>query len=222
MGLAYQALQQQQPQQAQPEEPLWDTSDPQKLKGQIEDSLRKTVVDTLSPVVTHFSGNQFESNLSILKGDARFPYAAKWENEIRQLAQQVPAALLGKPETVSGLYSLVASRHQQELVEEEVQKRMTAQQQPTEPDDGGVEVDDGEEEDEEEKEKPNQPVPQRQPEPQRQPQQVARPQSTQPSRSVRAPQQKLRLTREEAYMAEQMGMSHKEYALAKNLGDAEI
>ena len=61
MGLAYQALQQQQPQQQQPEEPLWDTSDPQKLKGQIEDSLRKTVVDTLSPVVTHFSGNQFES-----------------------------------------------------------------------------------------------------------------------------------------------------------------
>ena len=103
MGLAYQALQQQQPQQQQPEEPLWDTSDPQKLKGQIEDSLRKTVVDTLSPVVTHFSGNQFESNLSILKADARFPYAGKWENEIRQLAQQVPAALLGKPETVSGL-----------------------------------------------------------------------------------------------------------------------
>lgn len=207
--------QQQQPPQ---EEPLWDTSDPGKLKEQVEGALRKTVSDTLTPVVATLAGNQFESNMSILRGDPRFPYFQQWEGEIRQMASQVAPGLLSRLDTIANIYSLVATRHHGELIEHEVQRRMSAQADNN-PDE--VEVDDDEEETEEE-EKPQRPVPPpqqlRPPQPQRQ---ASSPMTTQTSRSVRSGV-RTRLTREEAYMAERMGMTLKEYAAAKNLGDVEI
>jgi hypothetical protein len=197
-----------------PEEPLWDTSDAAKLKEQVEGSLRRTVAETIAPVMTTFAGNQFEANAGILRADPRFPYFAKWEQEIRQLASQVHPGLLAKMDTLTNIYALVASRHQTELVEEEVQKRIRAQEE-SKTDSDEVEVEDEEESGNEEEEKS--------PRPQVPPPAAVRtrPVSVQPSRSVRT-QPRRKLTREEAYMAERLGMTPLEYAKAKDIGDIDI
>jgi hypothetical protein len=215
-----QAQQQQQARPAPPEEPQWDTQDPAALKKQFEASLQKTVVDTITPVMTTLAGNQFEANAAILRGDARFPYFGHWEQEIRQLAAQVHPGQLAKMDTLVNIYQLVASRHAPELIEQEVRRRLAAQEAQHPPETDDVEVDDGEEtEEEKEKPAPAVPVTPQPPPPAAAPPQ--RPASVQPARSVRAPQ-KARLTRDEVYMAERMGLTPKEYWQAKQLGDAEI
>lgn len=207
MNKVYTVLTQNQQQQPQaPAPPEWDTQDPAKLKEQVEGSLRKTVTDTLAPVVSTLAGHQFEANMGIMRGDARFPYFGKWEPEIRQFAAQVPPGALANLQTLAQLYELVASRHRQELVEEEVQKRLQAQHQP--PDTGEVEVED-EEEKEEDVETPA-PVPVT---PVAPPQAARATVPTQQSRSFRQPQ-RIRLTREQAYVADKLAMTPKEYAQA--------
>jgi len=217
MNKVYTALTQNQPQQPVSEPPAWDTQDPRKLQEQVEGSLRKTVTDTLAPVVTTLAGNQFEANVGILRGDSRFPYFQKWENEIRELAKQVHHGLLANMNTLTNLYQLVISRHQAELVEEEVQKRLQAQAESEKPDDSGeVEVEEDEEEPETPAQPPSPPLP-----PQPQPSAARSTVAVQQSRGLRAPV-KIRLTREEAYMADKLGMTPKEYAQAKELGDIAI
>jgi hypothetical protein len=152
------------------------------------------------------------------------PYFAHWENEIRQYAQGVQPGLLANYNTIVGLYQVVASQHASELVEIEVKKRLAQQQQQAQSDEVEVEDEPGEE--------PPGPAPAAAP-----PRQAVPPQQRpQPSASVGAAASSVgvqtprsqrtasvrRLTREQAYMAQQMGMSLKEYANALELGDYEL
>jgi hypothetical protein len=192
---------------SQPEvDPGWDVSDGQTLKKQIEESLKKTVVDTLVPVMTTFAGNQFESHVHNAKKDERMPHFTKWENEIRTLLKGVAPGMLANYDTLLNVYSLVASRHQSELIEEEVTKRVAAAKSQ----DDDVEI-----EDEEAESIPEVKMPVGQGA-------VGRTVvSSQTSRSVRSASP-TRLTREQVRMAELMGMTPRQYAQGLSIEDVEI
>lgn len=212
-----------QPQAAQPQappQPEWDVTDPKQLKQNVESSLQNAMRQTMTPVVLALAQNQYESHMLNAKRDERMPYFATWEQEIRQLAQGVQPGLLAEYNTLVNLYQLVASRHAGELVELEVRKRLAQQQEAQHADE--VEI---EEDAPSEQQVPLSPPPRQQQSlsmpPHPSPPPAAPIQSMQPARSTRTGGVR-RLTREEAYMAQQMGMSLREYAEAKNLGDYDL
>jgi hypothetical protein len=230
MEKVYNVLTQQQQQQpppqpqAPPQEPEWDVTDPKQLKQNVEGALRNTINTQLGPVMLQVVQNQFESHMLTAKRDERMPYFAHWENEIRQYAQGVQPGLLANYNTIVGLYQVVASQHANELVEIEVKKRLAQQQQQAQSDEVEVEDEPGEE--------PPGPAPAAAPPrqavpPQQRPHPPAPSGAAASSVGVQTPRSQRtasvrRLTREEAYMAQQMGMSLKEYANAKDLGDYDL
>lgn len=223
MEKVYNVLTNQQNQQPQPPpaQPEWDVTDPKQLRENVTQAVTQTISGQMTPVVLALAKNQFEGHMLNAARDERMPYFRTWEQEIRQLAQGVQPGLLAEYNTIVNLYQLVASRHGNELVELEVRKRLAQQQEAQHSDE--VEVDDepSEERSSQVSPPPSPHTPPRLPQPQQQPPPVAPVQSMQPARSTRTSSSR-RLTREEAYMAQQMGMSLKEYAAAKDLGDYEL
>lgn len=211
--------QQQQPQQPQqPEAEPWDVTDPAKLRENVESSMRNTVTQQMAPVVMALANNQYEAHMLAARRDERMPYFGYWENEIRTLAKSVAPGLLAEYNTIANLYKLVQAQHGQELVELEVRRRLAAQQETAQAEE--VEV---EEDNPELQQSPQTSVaPQHSPPPP--PRQQAPPAQAQGMQAPRSSRQGVtrRLSREEAHMAERMGMSLREYAQAKDLGDVEI
>lgn len=210
--------QNQQPQAAPPQPEPWDVTDPTKLRENVEASMKTTMTQQMAPVVLALANNQYEAHMLNASRDERMPYFRYWENEIRQLAKSVAPGLLAEYNTIVNLYQLVQARHGQELVELEVRRRLAAQQQNAQAEE--VEIDDDSEERSNTQLSQPPAAPQSPPPPTRN---VPAPQAQgmQAPRSARQGGTR-RLSREEAHMAERMGMSLREYAQAKDLGDVEI
>lgn len=209
--------QQQQPPQQPPQPEPWDVTDPQKLRENVEATMKNTMTQQMAPVVLALANNQYEAHMLNASRDERMPYFRYWENEIRTLAKSVAPGLLAEYNTIVNLYKLVQANHGQELVEMEVRRRIAAQQETAQAEE--VEVEDDSEERSTQLSPPQ--APQASPPPSHRQAPPPQAHSMQQPRSQRQGATR-RLSREEAHMAERMGMSLAEYARAKELGDVEI